>query len=145
MGESELEQLVNEYGEKKAVALLKQEIARDRLGGVLTIICNEGVHHLPENLKRGEIYIASTGNLDFSSVDKVKKQYEQIIIDLSAKLKATQWKAIYLVPFGHSTLCMQLKLLVFRITRLETIDLFYDGKGNYFDLRISQRDLIIES
>jgi hypothetical protein len=83
--------------------------------------------------------------LDFSSIAAVKRQYEEILGGLAALLKKRTWTRIYLVPFGPSTLCMQIKLLVFRVTRLETVDVFYDGRGNYADLEILQRQLIVQS
>jgi hypothetical protein len=145
MDSAELDELVRQYGTEATIALIKREMARQASGSALTIIANEGTHHLPDAFKRGEIYVATKGNLDFSSVDKVKLQYERVLSDLSQKLKSKNWHSVYLVPFGHSTLCMQIKLLVYRITRIETIDLFYDGKGNYADLSIEQRGLIVAS
>jgi hypothetical protein len=144
MVDKELEYLIGQYGPEATVALLKEEIHRKNAKDTLTIIANEGTHHLPEVYRRGEIYVVTKGNLDFSSVDKVKSQYEIVLSDLSDKLKSQIWHKIYLVPFGHSTLCMQIKLLVFRITRIETTDLFYSGNGNYADLAIDQRTLINE-
>jgi len=143
MSNDELDDVASEYGRDRAIALIKRELSRDAVSGTLTIIANEGIHHLPDAYKRGELYIASRGNLDFSSLEIVKEQYEEILSLLAIKLKSQTWKNIYLVPFGHSTLCMQIKLLVFRVTRIETIDLFYDGRGNYEDLSIAQRSLIV--
>lgn len=111
----------------------------------MTIVANKGVHHLPSECLRGEVFYASEGNLDFSSIEVVKSQYEQILRVVAIILKKCPWKQIYLIPFGHSTLCMQIKLLVFRVTRIVTIDLFYDGKGHYSDLCIEQRNLIVSS
>lgn len=145
MANAELDDLVRQYGTEATIELIKREMARQASGSVLTIIANEGMHHLPEAYKRGEVYVATRGNLDFSSVDRVKSQYETVLSDLSGRLKSKCWQRIYLVPFGHSTLCMQIKLLVYRVTRIETVDLFYDGKGHYADLSIEQRHLIVET
>jgi hypothetical protein len=125
------------------------EILRTTLGRAsshtLTIIANEGTHHLPEAFRRGMIYSASKGNLDFSSADKVREQFEGILSQLASLLKSRTWSRIYLVPFGHATLSMQIKLLVYRVTRLETIDIFYDGKGGYSDLQLELRPVILDS
>lgn len=143
MPNAELDSLIMQYGTEATIALIKREMSSRASGSTLTIIANEGTHHLPDAYTRGEVYVATKGNLDFSSVDRVKAQYEKVIIDLSQKLKSRTWHQIYLIPFGHTTLCMQIKLLVYRVTRIETVDLFYDGRGNYSDLSIEQRDLIV--
>jgi len=145
MRNAELDRLVMQYGVEATIELIKRETSGRASESTLTIIANQGTHHLPDAYKRGEIFVATKGNLDFSSVERVKSQYEKVIVELSQKLKSNSWKTIYLVPFGHSTLCMQIKLLVYRVTRIETIDLFYDGKGGYADLSIEQRGLIIET
>jgi hypothetical protein len=38
---------------------------------------------------------------------------------------------------------MQIKLMTYRITRIESIDIFYTGNGKYYDLQIDQRDVIV--
>jgi hypothetical protein len=139
-----LQELVARLGEKRALQILIEAEGHSR-AETLTIIANEGVHHLPDTMRRGHIYVASHGNLDFSTISTVQAEYSRILTDLAHLLKQRTWKRIYVVPFGPSTLSMQIKLLVYRITRIETTDLFYDGKGNYFDLFIAQRDLIVEA
>ena len=141
---SKLDDLIDKIGHEKSCDILAYHLERQS-DDVLTIVANKGVHHLPSECLRGEVYYASEGTLDFSSIEFVKVQYEKILGDVSVILKKRPWKHVYLVPFGHSTLCMQIKLLVFRVTRIETTDLFYDGKGHYSDLCIEQRNLIVSS
>ena len=141
---SKLDDLAQKLGREVAERILEIHL-RESQEAVLTIVANRGVHHLPDHLVRGEIYYASEGSLDFSSVGAVKEQYEGIIRLLSAKLKSQRWEKIYLVPFGHNSLSMQIKLLVYRVTHLETIDIFYNGNGGYYDLEIKQRDLIVSA
>lgn len=141
---SKLEDLIKKIGNEKSCDILADHLEQQS-DDVLTIVANKGIHHLPSECLHGEVFYASEGNLDFSSIEIVKAQYEKILGDISIKLIKRPWKHVYLVPFGPSTLCMQIKLLVFRVTRIETTDLFYDGKGNYSDLSIEQRKLIIAS
>jgi hypothetical protein len=141
---SKLEDLVKSVGYDRACEIL-EKAAGGIAGSTLTIVANKGVHHLPDECVRGEIFYASEGNLDFSSIDAVRKQYVDILAKLASKLKSASWKEIYIVPFGHNTLSMQIKLLVYRVTRIETTDLFYDGKGGYCDLSIDQREIIVLS
>lgn len=140
----DVEDLVDELIEQEGVAKTKRLIKSliiDSSEPVLTIIANQGSHRIPEKYLRGEIFIASKGNLDFSRKSAVEKQYKQIAFDLSVKLAEKNWKRIYLIPTGHVTLSLQLKLTVYRVTRLNTTDLFYSD-GRFFDLLIDQRRLI---
>jgi hypothetical protein len=139
----ELEALVTKIGEERALNIIKNSAVDIETDKTLTIIANLGSHHLPDTFRRGFVHIASKGNLDFSSPDRVREQYRDILTRLSSLLKSKVWSRIYLVPFGHSTLSMQIKLLVYRITRIETVDLFYDGKGGYSDLDIQLRPIIV--
>lgn len=106
----------------------------------LTIVANEGRHLIPETFLRGELFIASRGNLDFSSPSSAKSAYIEIIKKLNKKLLERSWKRIYLIPTGHPTLPLQLKAEVYRVTRINTIDLFY-LTGTYFDLDIDLRQI----
>src|SRR4051794_36496249 len=111
--------LIERIGEERAYKILS-EADRHTVSETLTIIANEGVHHLPDSMRRGHIHVASHGNLDFSTIGTVEAEYVRILSDLAQLLKERTWTNIYLVPFGPSTLSMQIKLLVYRITRIET-------------------------
>src|SRR6266436_7434856 len=142
----ELSALIQKMGEERALKIIQRTIRDDASAqSILTVVANQGSHHLPEMYLRGTIYVASTGNLDFSSIELVHEQYSEILSRLASVLQSQLWKRIYLIPFGHSTLAMQIKLLVYRITRIETVDLFYDGKGGYSDLQIELRPIIVAS
>ena len=141
---SKLDKLVAQIGYEKACQILEEHCTNlSTLEDTLTIVVNRGVHHMPEEYAIGEVYFASEGNLDFSSKESVQSEHERVLSDVAQKLKSRRWRRVYLVPFGPNTLSMQIKLLVYRITRIETHDLFYAGDGEYFCLYINQRDLII--
>lgn len=143
---SKLNRLVAQIGDEKACQILEEHSANsDSPENTLTIIVNRGVHHMPKEYAIGEVYFASDGNLDFSSKASVHSEHERVLSGVAQKLKSKRWQRVYLVPFGPNTLSMQIKLLVYRITRIETQDLFYVGGGEYFCLDIKQRDLIIDS
>ena len=142
----QLDDLVANLGCERACEVLSRHVRRAQcLHNVLTIIVNRGVHSIPKDQIYGEIFFASEGNLDFSSKESVHSEFEAVLSNVTKKLKSNAWKQIYILPFGPSTLSMQIKLLVYRVTRIETIDLFYLGSGEYFDLDINQRDIIVES
>lgn len=110
----------------------------------LTIVSNVGVHPLPLEFIKGDLYPASSGSLDFSSAETVNAEIDRIIKNLVEKLKERRWKKIYLLPFGHAVISMNIKMAVFRILRIETIDIFYFGGGEYAlierDTRLSITD-----
>jgi hypothetical protein len=141
---SDLDGLVKDIAYDQSIDILTKHLGNQD-EDILMIVANAGIHHLPSKIPRGEIYYARQGNLDFSSIDMVNEQFEEILKNVSIKLKQHSWKDIYLIPFSHSILCIQIKSLVYQITRIETTDLFYDGKGNYSDLKIEQRSLIANS
>jgi hypothetical protein len=108
-------------------------------GKVLTIIANAGNHYIPPEYMHGEIYEASRGSLRLDSELSTKEEYRRILANLATKLRETSWNQIYLVPTGPVTLSLQIKIQVYHITRLDTIDLFYLD-GNYFELRLTDRN-----
>jgi hypothetical protein len=118
--------------------------SEDTHAGALTIVCNAGIHPIPSDFVFGELYIASKGNLDFSSIETINAAYDQIIIRLHEKLMEKRWKEIYVFPFGHSTLAMNIKLAVYRTLRIETVDIFYFGNGEYGLLKRDTRKLLVE-
>ncbi len=141
---SRLDDLASQLGYKEACEILQQHVSGTKVTqDVLTIVVNEGVHHMPEEYLFGEVFYASAGNLNFSSEITVYEEYQNVLSNVARKLKSKPWKHIYIVPFGPSTLSMQIKLLVYRITRIDSIDLFYLGDGEYFTLELDQRNIIV--
>lgn len=110
---------------------------------ILTIVANAGVHHMPPDIKRGEVFILSEGSLDFSTKDTIVREFSDCLVQLAAELKRKAWKKIYLVPFGPTTLSALAKLVVFRVTGMETIDVMHVGGGAYVDVEIDARSLIL--
>ena len=139
--------LITKLGEEKALSILNQHVELESAESedVLTIVVNRGVHHLPENSLRGVVFYASEGNLDFSSAESVQWEFEKILKNLTHVLQSRNWRKVYVLPFGPCALSMQIKLLIYRITRIESVDIFYLGEGEYMDLKIRQRCLIVNA
>lgn len=133
-----LEAVIKNIGLERAKDLLR-EVAHTSEDKTLTIIANQNAHHIPAKYLRGEIYVASKGNIDFSSLSAIEGQYVGIIEGLRRKLMSKAWSKVYLIPTGHPTLSLQIKSAVYRITRLDTTDLFYSN-GEYYDISINWRD-----
>ncbi|MBP0016383.1 MAG: hypothetical protein J7647_02360 [Cyanobacteria bacterium SBLK] len=136
-----LDKLGDEEFKKGISKLLTTNDEKD----VLTIIANEGIHPSSPAHNHGEIYVASRGNIDFSSQEIVREELNKILVGVAKKLKSKPWKKVYLVPFGPAVLSMQIKLLVYRILYIETVDFLYAGHGTYYDLNINLRVIAAES
>lgn len=112
---------------------------------ILTIIMNEGVHYLPDEYKRGEVFVASQGSFDLSSHESVHEEFWQVLRATARKLKSRAWKRVYIVPFGPTPLSMQVKLLVYRVCGIESIEVMQVSGGLRLDVSIPLRELIVKS
>ncbi len=138
-----LEQAVKSSGSARVAAALS-ELARKNVPdkGVLTIIANAGVHTIPKPFLRGEVYEASRGDWDVSSEQALVTELGNIMLRLISKLRARQWERIYLVPTGHPILSLQIKAMVYRVLRLNTIDLYHKA-GTYFEVNLDHRAIAL--
>jgi hypothetical protein len=130
--ESDDAAIIREISARRGRQFIEKALFEDAFDEqVLTIVSNTGVHPLPLEEIRGELYVASKGNLDFSDENSVNSELDFIIANLLVKLQEKRWKKIYLLPFGHAVISMNIKMVVFRVLRIETADIFYFGGGKY--------------
>lgn len=111
---------------------------------VLTIIANAGVHEIPRTYLRGEVYRASQGDWDASSEEALRGELNAILARLANKLRSRRWQRVYLIPTGHPVLSVQIKAMVYRLLRINTIDLYHKA-GTYFEIDIDQRAIALET
>jgi hypothetical protein len=136
-----LSQSVETLGTERIEEILREALdAHENQSNSLTIIANSGMHEIPNRFIHGELYIASSGNLNFDTKESITEEYKKILVDLKKKLLEKEWKRVYLVPTGHVTLALQIKLLIYHVLRIGSIDLFY-SKGDYHELEIGHRSL----
>jgi hypothetical protein len=135
---------VDKVGVEKAKQTLESLLPRNSDERTLTIIANAGVHEIPKQYLVGEVYAASHGNIDFSSPQSLHDAYTTILENLLKKLQERSWNKVFLIPTGHATLALQIKIFVYHILRLDTVDLFYH-KGNYHELVIDYRKIALKS
>lgn len=128
--------------EKSLASLIGAVEAED--DATLTIVANAGVHAIPSEHLRGEVYSASYGNWDVSSQEALEREFKNILNNLGRKLKERSWSRIYLIPTGHPALSIHIKQFVYRVTRMNTIDLVYLN-GRYYELSIDHREVLLES
>jgi len=147
MSRSDLHDLLDEAlkvrGRDSVEAALQSLVASPVAGRVLTIIANAGVHQIPAPHLRGEVYEASRGDWDATSQESLIAEISRILLRLVLKLKSAPWERIYLIPTGHPVLSLQIKAMVYRILRLNTIDLYYKA-GTYLDVDIDQRAIALD-
>ena len=138
-----IDDLIEEFGlENVEGEINKAKNSNKDTNRILTIICNEGVHHLPDEYKRGTLFVASKGSLDFSSRATVVREYTVILEKTIQKLMERPWETIYIIPFGPPTLSMLIKLIVYRITGIDSTDVMHIGKNKRVDLHFDVRTLI---
>jgi hypothetical protein len=138
-----LRKLVAQQGPEKAARTL-ESMVEDAQAAVLTIVPNVGIHKIPERLLKGTVFVGSEGNLDLSTKRSIEAEYGKILLRLKNTLLSRSWTKIYLIPTGHVTLSLQIKLAVYQLTRINTIDLFYLN-GKYIELAFDMRKLLPEN
>ncbi|MBU0654244.1 MAG: hypothetical protein KJ914_03825 [Gammaproteobacteria bacterium] len=141
----EIEKLINTIIEIHGVDNLKAEL-HSILGSsddenTLTIIANAGIHPTEALHNRGTVYIASTGSLDFSSKESSALEIKNILYGVAKVLKSKKWKKVILVPFGPSVLSMNIKMLVYKILYINTIDVLHAGNGIHYDINVDHRKI----
>lgn len=143
--ESELKALLDRYGARPLRDKLDEIAAESSEPATATILVNEGVHFFPEMLFRGERFIVYSGSLNLSSEEGLRIEVTQVLSRLATFLLSKKWRRIYLIISGHAAICMQVKLLVYRVTHLETVDIVFDGGGNYLRLSLNMRHLLAQA
>lgn len=134
-----IESYIEKHGEEELQTYLESKLQEDFT--TLTIIGNAGTHVIPPEHLHGQVYEVTTGNLDLSSKETIVTEYSFALSKLLDKLKERSWKKVYFVPTGHTSLVLQIKLLVYHVLRISTIDLFYN-KGDYIELDLDYRQLL---
>lgn len=130
-----IDEYIRRHGEDKLVELLTPQDSEH----VLTIVANAGVHPYHALHKRGEIFVASEGTLDFSSKESAVIEIEKTLLRVAKKLKEKRWSRVFLVPFGPAPLSLQIKSVVHKILDIETIDVLHVGEGVHVDICINPR------
>lgn len=143
--EREVQELVREHGFDSVATTLSQMRSGKRDLDVATIVVNEGVHYFPDSLFKGERYTVYAGSLNLSDKRELKKQVRESLIKLASFLATRKWKRIYLIISGHAAVCMQVKLLIYRVTHLVTTDIVFDGHGNYLELDLDPREVALKA
>lgn len=137
--ERELSVLIAKYGRKSLEDSFRSSESEE--GAELTIIVNEGTHHVPTDYLRGEVFVFSRGS--FSTAARgFELALKSRLRALAKILKSRRWKSVYIVPTGHPVLSMNVMLMVFRVTRLEASIVGYFGDAGYKIIQVAQRPIL---
>ncbi len=137
-----VERFIERFG-SDALRERLESVTLESSSATLTIVANEGIHPRGQPHKRGEVFVASRGNLDFSSAATAGRDIREALDRVARKLKERVWKRVYIVPFGPSVLSMQIKALVHHVSHLDSIEVLHAGGGEYFDIQIDLRDVAV--
>lgn len=137
-----LDEVLNTKNAERVEGALTSLLQGDAAPTVLTIIANAGVHEIPKAYLRGEVYEASRGDWDASDEEALSFELSSILSRLARKLRSRAWNCVYLIPTGHPVLSLQIKTMVYRLLRINTIDLYYKA-GTYFEINLDQRAIAL--
>ena len=137
-----LDRAVAINGSSRVESALRNLASDESTQNVLTIIANAGVHSVPESFLRGEVYEASRGDWNVSTEEALVLEIKDILLRLAKKLRSRRWARVYLIPTGHPVLSIQIKAMVYRVLRLNTIDLYYKD-GAYFEVNLDPRSIAL--
>lgn len=137
-----IDTLLEEYSEAEIKKALVKSVKRKGARS-LTIVVNFGMHALPEDILRGDVFFFSEGNVDLSP-DHVQSAMEALSKRALRYLRSKVWENVYIVPSGHPALVVLATLVTYRVTRVTpTIVYYMDGKYN--DIKFDVRSDLIKS
>ena len=136
---AELSRLVERHGidlVKKAIKKLEKSPRRE-----LTVIVNSGMHSIPEDVIRGDVFVFSEGQVDLTG-DGIDRVLDALIKRAHSFLSGGNWNKVYIIPSGHPLLVVVATLVTFRSTRIDPVIVAYLGSENYVDFDSNIRERI---
>lgn len=135
---------VGAAGVERVAETLRGLVLRENEVDTLTLISNAGIHTIPDRYLRGDVYEVSRGDWAVNTAAEVREELMVLLHSLARKLRSRPWRRVYLVPTGHPVLTVNVKLLVYRLLRINTIDLYYKA-GQYLEVEIDHRRLSLQA
>ncbi|WP_146173259.1 hypothetical protein [Sphingomonas faeni] len=134
--ETAMAELCLTYSKRQVEAALSR-VTEEELSGELTFVVNAGMHALPVDILKGETFYFSEGNVDLSQ-ENVKETVKELSKKAVKFLRSRVWTKIYIIPSGHPLLVTLATLVVYRVTRVNPIILYYVD-GAYREVAIDVR------
>ena len=141
--ENKISEYLSQNSELQLEQLLSSHLNEPSNQETLTVICDNVVHRIPDDLIIGEKFIMSKGNFDTSSNVSIDKDLGGIAAELIEVLKSNDWKSIRVIFTGHAILGALAKYLSYRICHLETTDIIYFGSSGYKEFKYLLRDNLV--
>jgi hypothetical protein len=136
-----LDKLCKQCDQDAVLEALKQYLTLHAHSGGLVVIPCSGSHPEDQLRNLGEVFHASEGVLNIGDAASASQEFSRALIRVKEKLSEKAWDKIYLATHGPAVLTAQIKLLVYRILHVETIDLLYVN-NSYLPIAINQTHLI---
>ena len=70
------------------------------------------------------------------------EELKNILSDLAKVLQSNTWKQVYLLPTGHPIISINAKAIVYRLLRINTVDICYLN-GEYMEVELNHRDIAL--
>ncbi|MCG7983772.1 hypothetical protein [Candidatus Thiodiazotropha endoloripes] len=134
-----ISKFIDKYGEDELAGYLDVRLSTPER--TLTLIGNNGTHKIPPEFLHGEVFAVTSGSLQLGTKEEIHAEYKEALARLIEKLKEKPWRKVYFVPTGPTTLVLQIKVVVYNILRISTVDLFY-SKGHYMELDMDYREIL---
>jgi len=135
-----LDKFLSKFSDVKLTEVLERELKKVKSCDILTIVCDEKVHSIPDEILDGTVYIMNEENLDTSSDEALKSDLNNIAAGLISVLKSENWKHVKIIFTGHAILGALAKYLVYRICHLESTDIVYFGSSGYREYKFLLRE-----
>lgn len=135
-----VDRFVSQYSEDELCAYLEKRISGQY--DVLTIIGDRTLHKIQEDLIEGTVFDFNNGSIDASSDDAVKKHMISALMRLYDILKSRNWGKVKLIYSGHALFTAHIKIMVYRILHLDTVDVAFFGADGYRTVSINLREEI---
>ena len=129
------------YGDTELRAFLTNRLA-GHSDAVLTIVCDDTMHAIPESVILGERFVLSSGNFDTTNSRTVEEYLNSRIILLANKLNSREWDRVRVVYSGHAILAAVAKFTVYRVLHIESDDVIYFGGIGYMEISVRVRNVL---
>ncbi|MFT0876812.1 hypothetical protein VRZ08_09635 [Rhodopseudomonas sp. G2_2311] len=137
-----VKEFIEEFSERDLEELISSRVSSKPPSQVLTIVCDDTIHRIPPEILQGEVFVFSSGNFDTTNSATITGYLERRINALCDTLNKQTWTNIRLVYSGHAILAATAKLVVYRVTHIETDDVLYFGGQGYLEIGLRLRQLL---
>lgn len=134
--DSVLTELLKDFSAAEIAAKVRT-ISRTKADRELTIIVNQGMHSIPDDIIRGDRLVFSEGTLDLSE-NMAESTVAELMRAAHVVLSRRLWNKVYIIPSGHPLLVVAATMICYRTVRIDPIVVSY-FEGEYLDVPLHVR------